>query len=90
MQIIADVCGLPTRRNQITDAASLGSAMCVAVALGDVEDFEQAMQSMVQADITFTPNAANTEFYQEFNTRVFKRLSCHTDPLLRELYLLTN
>lgn len=90
MQIFADVLGLPTQRTAITDAASLGAAMCVAVALQEHADFDQAMQAMVRPAEQFTPEPANTEFYQQLNRRVLQRVTCHTDPLMAELYTLIN
>lgn len=90
MQIFADVLALPCRRNHVSDAASLGAAMCVAVASGHFASFDQAMSSMVKPADRFAPNPTNSELYQTLNQRVFVKLRQHADPILYNLHSILN
>lgn len=90
MQIFADVLGLTTIRNKINDAASLGSAMCVAVATIETMNFDDAVQCMVGESQRFDPNPVNTEFYENLNTQVFENITQHTDPIFKGLHSLVN
>ncbi len=90
MQILADVMGLPTMRNKITGSASLGSAICVAVAVGAYPSFEQAQVAMVRVHDSFTPNELHTEMYQQINLQVFSKVTKQTDPLLENLHAIIN
>ena len=56
MQIFADVFGLPAVRNKVNGSASLGSAICVAVALEQYDNFPEAIRNMVEkGDIFLLP-----------------------------------
>ena len=55
MQIFSDVFGLPAVRNEITDAAGLGSAICAAVAAGAYDTFAAAIEKMVRIRKRFIP-----------------------------------
>ncbi len=74
MQIFADMTGQKTVRTKINGAAALGSAICVAVATGVYEGFEEAVENMVKIKNEFIPNPENTKLYKEINEGVFKNL----------------
>ena len=61
MQIFADVFGIPASRARGPGGASLGSAICAAVATGVYPDFATAVARMEKPREAFAPNAANTE-----------------------------
>ncbi len=86
MQIFADVFGLPAYRNVISGSASLGSAICVAVATGIYDDFEKASQVMVRVRDTFQANSENTELYKRMNDEVYKNITTYTDEILKRSY----
>ncbi len=86
MQIFADVFGLPVGRNVVNGSASLGAAICVAVALGQYGDFEKAIAAMVKLDKVFKPNEPNTKLYHRYNEEVYKHITNHTDNILRKSY----
>lgn len=90
MQIFADVLGLPTTRNRISDAASLGSAICVTIATGAYDSFDEAVQAMVKAGDRFEPNPQNTQLYETLNKQVFADLRDHIDPIFYNSHELFN
>lgn len=83
-QIFADVFGVPTMRNEVNGAASVGAAICVAVALGVYPDFETAAKKMARIRDCKTPFAANVERYRRINSEVYKNVTSYTDPLLQK------
>ena len=85
MQILADVFGLPARRNQIRDAAALGCVINAGMALGLYDSYEQATAQLIQSDDQFTPQAANTSLYNRLNQDVYQAMHRHLDPLLQSL-----
>lgn len=88
MQILADVFGLPTRRNKLTDSAALGAAICAAVALKEFDSFDAAINGLVKPGDEFVPNTKHTDFYQQLNKDVFANISAHTDPILEHSHTL--
>ncbi|GAA0182601.1 FGGY-family carbohydrate kinase [Clostridium sediminicola] len=86
MQIFADVFGLEARRNVVNGSASLGSAICVAVAIGVYKDYEEAIEKMVKVRDVFYPNKDNTELYNRMNEEVYKNITIHTDEVLKNSY----
>lgn len=85
MQIFSDVFGIPASRNLVTGSASLGSAICVAVALGEYASYEDAVKHMVKPRDTFHPVSENTELYGRINA-VYREIPEHTDELLKKAY----
>lgn len=85
MEIFADVFGIPAKRNVINNAAGLGSAICVAVALGVYENFDEAIKEMIKVKDVFEPNSQNTKMYAEF-IEIYKEVTNHTDPILKRTY----
>ena len=55
MHIFADVFGVPASRSVGGSGASLGAAVCAAVATGAYPDFETAAATMADGRETFAP-----------------------------------
>ena len=82
MQIFADVFGIPASRARGPGGASLGSAICAAVATGVYPDFATAVARMEKPREAFAPNAANTEMYARMNAEVYRDIRHSTDQVL--------
>src|SRR5690606_30309587 len=65
-QIEADVFGVPVARTRQPDASVMGAAVCSAVAVGAVPDFDAALRAMVHPATTFTPDPAAVACYEEY------------------------
>lgn len=83
MQIFADVFGVPAHRNVINGSASMGAAICAALALGVYENRQEAIDHMVRRKDTFKPIPENVELYHEINEKVYKRIVADTDDFLK-------
>jgi sugar (pentulose or hexulose) kinase len=86
MQIFSDVFGVPAVRNVVNSAASLGSAICAAVAVGAYANFLTAMDEMVRIKDWFHPIAENVFAYEKINTGVYKHITSITDRILEKSY----
>jgi sugar (pentulose or hexulose) kinase len=82
MQIFADVFGIPASRTRGPSGASLGSAICAAVATGAYPDFATAVARMEKPREAFAPDAANTDVYQRMNASVYRDIRQSTDQVL--------
>ncbi len=82
MQIFADVFGVPAHRNVVNGSASMGAAICTALALGVFESRKQAIEHMVKRKDTFVPMERNVKLYQEINSQVYSKIADVTDTLL--------
>jgi sugar (pentulose or hexulose) kinase len=82
MQIFADVFGIPASRARGAGGASLGSAICVAVATGTYPDFATAVAKMEGPRETFVPDTGNTAIYERMNTDVYRNIRTSTDQVL--------
>jgi len=82
MQIFADVFALPAARVTGASGASLGAAICAAVATGVYPDFATAVAQMQRPRQSFAPNAQNAERYRQVNTAVYRHIREATDPVL--------
>ncbi len=85
MQIFSDVFGIPACRNVVNGSASLGSAICVAVALGVYDSYKAAIENMVKIRDSFQPDYKNTELYARMN-KVYGNITGYTDDILKESY----
>lgn len=85
MQIVADVFGVPAHRAQSFSGASLGAAICAAVATGVHSGFREAAAAMVRVSQTFTPTEAGTRRYAELLT-IYADLPAQLDPTFRQLH----
>ena len=84
MQIFADVFGVPAHRNIVNGSASMGAAICTALALGVYKDRQAAIENMVQIRDTFEPIPENVRLYQAINEQVYRHLADQTDDLLKK------
>ncbi|MFT5872737.1 MAG: sugar (pentulose or hexulose) kinase [Clostridium sp.] len=84
MQIFADVFGVPAHRNVVNGSASMGAAICTALALGVYKDKEEAIEHMVKRRDTFMPIDENVKLYKEMNENVYKHITDCTDELLKK------
>ena len=65
-QIEADVFHLPVVRTGEPDASVAGAAVCSAVAVGAVADFDQGIAEMIRPTSSFTPDAASVRSYDRY------------------------
>ena len=86
MQIFADVYGLPASRNKVNGSASLGSAICAAVALGEYPGFQEAIGAMVKEKDTFQPIKRHTDLYSRMNKKVYQHITKYTDEVFKKSY----
>lgn len=84
MQIFADVFGVPAHRNVVNGSASMGAAICTALALGVYSSRHEAITNMVKRRDTFMPNLENTELYHRMNSEVYSQIPSVTDELLKK------
>lgn len=84
MQIFADVFGVPAHRNVVNGSASMGAAICAALALGVYKDRQEAIENMVRRRDTFEPIAENVSLYKEINENVYKHLADQNEELLKK------
>jgi sugar (pentulose or hexulose) kinase len=82
MQIFADVFAVPATRNVINGSASMGAAICTALALGIYKTKQEAIEHMVRHRDTFTPVDAHVALYDRMNREVYSKLATTLDPLL--------
>ena len=86
MQIFSDVFGIPAVRNEVNDAASLGSGICTAVAVNAYYDFATAIEKMVRISDMFHPIAKHTSIYEMMNNDVYRHITGLTDSILEKSY----
>lgn len=84
-QVFADVFQLPASRPTGASGASLGSAICAAVAAGVHPDFPAAVAAMCSPRETLQPDPANAERYRGAAS-VLADVRAATDPLLQRAY----
>jgi len=86
MQIFADIFGVNAVRNQVNGAASLGAAICAAVAVGLYDDFKTAAKKMVKQKNEFVPNKYNQEIYSKINEKAYRDLPKLLEGTLKTVY----
>lgn len=86
MRIFADVFGVPASRATGASGASLGAAMCTAVATGAYPDFTTAAAAMAPGRETFIPDPATTAAYRRVIDEVYTRIRGATDPILERSF----
>lgn len=84
MQIFADVFGVEAHRNVVNGSASLGAAICTALALGIYRNRQEGIDNMVKRKDTFTPDKENVSLYREINESVYKEIVPQSDELLKQ------
>ncbi|HCY86632.1 MAG TPA: sugar kinase [Desulfobacteraceae bacterium] len=90
MQIFADVFGVPAHRNEVNGSASMGAAICTALALGVYKDRQTAIDNMVRRRDTFVPIDENVDLYDKINREVYQRIAPATDDLLMRSHKIFN
>ncbi len=90
MQIFANVFGVPAHRNVVTGSASMGAAICTALALGLYKDRQEAIDTMVHRRDTFSPIQEDVELYDKINKEVYQQIVPATDDLLMKSHRLFN
>ena len=85
MRIFADVFGIPASRT-VDGGASLGAAICAAVAAGLYADMDTAAAAMTRPRESFAPDSANGVVYQRISETVFHDIRSHTDALFERSY----
>jgi sugar (pentulose or hexulose) kinase len=83
MQIFADVFGVPAHRNVVNGSASMGAAICAALALGIHKNRQEAIEHMVRRRDTFMPVEENVVLYNDMNENVYKHIISETEELLQ-------
>jgi sugar (pentulose or hexulose) kinase len=86
MHIFADVFGIPASRAIGASGASLGAAVCAAVATGVYPDFATAAATMAAERETFAPDLANTATYRRVIDDVYTGIRAATDPILERSF----
>jgi sugar (pentulose or hexulose) kinase len=90
MQIFADVFGVPAHRNVVNGSASMGAAICAALALGVYGSRQEAIDKMVRRRDTFTPVRENVTLYRRINEEVYQHIVPATDDLLTRSHRIFN
>ncbi|HHY42070.1 MAG TPA: sugar kinase [Thermoanaerobacterales bacterium] len=90
MQIFADMYGVETVRNVVNGAASLGAAICAAVATGLYKGFEDAVRNMVRIKDRFAPDEENYKTYTRINKGVYRDLPGLVEGALKKMYDVSN
>jgi sugar (pentulose or hexulose) kinase len=86
MQIFADAFGVSASRAVATGGASLGAAICAAVATGAYPDFKSAIAAMEKPREIFTPQPESATIYQRMNAEVYRSIRDATDPVLKRSF----
>ena len=86
MRIFADVFGMPASRIVDGGGASLGAAICAAVAAGLYPDMETAAATMTRPRQSFAHDSANGAVYQRISESVYHDIRSHTDALFERSY----
>ncbi len=80
VQMFADVLQMPIEVSDAKELGTLGAAMCVAVASGDMPDLKTAAQTMSRVRYTCEPNPDNREIYRK-KYEIYKDLLKALDPV---------
>jgi sugar (pentulose or hexulose) kinase len=86
MHIFADVFGIRASRSVDGGGASLGAAMCAAVAAGLHPDIETAAAKMAKPRQSFVADPSNGAVYEQMSQTVFHDIRSHTDALFERSY----
>lgn len=90
MQIFADVFGVPAHRNIVNGSASMGAAICTALALGVYKNRQEAIDNMVRRRDTFKPISKNVALYKDINRNVYSKITSSTDEILKKSHEILN
>lgn len=81
-QITADIFGIPVKRTQTYETATIGTALVTFYYLGVFKSLAEATDSMVHIEKTFYPNHENHEKYRDIYKDVYAKLY----PKLKTIY----
>lgn len=84
-KITADIFGLPVVRVQTWEATSVGASMAGFVAMHEFEDFDQAVNAMVNVKDVFMPDGKIHETYQKIYNGVYKKLYNSLRPAYKNI-----
>ncbi len=84
-QITADIFGLPVKRSQTYETATIGTAMATFCFLGEYKNIEEAAQNMVHIQQTFQPNKTNHAQYNKLYKSVYRELYPRLSGLYKRL-----
>lgn len=84
MWILAAVLERPVRRNRLTDAAGMGSAICALVGAGVYPDWDAAVAATVYPGETWDVDPHGALAYRPIRD-AYALLPVHLDPLFQEL-----
>jgi xylulokinase len=84
LQLKADVCGVPLRVPEVTEAACLGAALLAGVGAGVYPDLHRAVQQTVRFKGRFEPKPGNASAY-EGRYKVYVDIYPTLIPLLRQM-----
>jgi xylulokinase len=73
-QIFCDVFNKPLHLVETPESTSLGAAIAAAVGCGVFDDYKQCVTEMVKEKKSYTPNERNAEIYNDYYTKVYKKL----------------
>jgi sugar (pentulose or hexulose) kinase len=90
MQIFADAFGIPSSRAAGPSGASLGAAICAAVASGAHPDFDTAVARMEKPRERFEPRPDAVAVYRRMNAAVYRDIRHSTDQVLEKSWPLFN
>lgn len=82
MKCMADAFGLPAYKNVVNGAASLGTAINVAVGLGVYSDYKEAVEKMVKIKEVIEPDMKNNDIYNRMN-EVYKSIPSSIENVLK-------
>jgi sugar (pentulose or hexulose) kinase len=85
MRIFADVFAIPASRSVGSGGASLGGAICAAVATGLYPDFATAVAAMTKDRESFAPDPTNADVYRATN-ETYRTIRDATDEVLKRSY----
>lgn len=88
-QITADVFGLPVKRIQTHEAASLGCAMVAFVWAGVFRDYPEAISHMVREQPPFLPRQENRKTYMDLYHGAYLRIFPRLEPVHRKIIKIT-
>lgn len=88
-QITADVFGLPVKRIQTHEAASLGCAMVAFVWAGVFRDYHEAISHMVREQPPFLPRQENRKTYMDLYHGAYLRIFPRLEPVHRKIIKIT-
>ena len=86
MQIFADVFGMKTVRNVISNTAGMGAAINAAVGAGCYADYKTAVEKMVKIKDAFEPNQKHHDLYEKVINEVYADIKDYIDPVNQKIH----